>query len=159
MNQIKISNPTNYTRTSDKKVMASFAVQGTKESMDLFYADQCLDAGRETSKDDNGNPVFRITFETAYNYGTSNTLTRAVGQDGKGIWISENNAEVKLEQALLNDEGVSDEEKADIKATILMKKASFRSACAKNTTARTTAWIAKQPALKSDPFTNVNKQD
>lgn len=155
MNQIKISNPTTYTRKEDGKVMASFSVNGSKESMDLFYADQCKDAGREVSKDDNGNPVFRLTFETAYNYGTTNTLTRAVGQDGNGIWISENNAEVKLEEALLNDSTVSDEEKADIKGAQLMKKSAFRSACAKNTTARTSAWIAKQQAKEQDTFTKV----
>ena len=156
--QIKISNPTSYTRTEDKKVMASWKVQGSKEAMDLLFADQCKDAGREVSKDEEtGNPVFRLTFETAYNYGATNTLTRAIGQDGSGIWISENNALIKLEASLLADPTVSDDEKADIKAGQLMKKDAFRALVAKNTTARTTAWIAKQPARanSNDPFTKV----
>lgn len=153
---IKISNPTSYKRTEDKKVMASWTVTGSKEAMDALYADQCVDAGREVSKADDGSPVFRLTFETAYKYGVTNTLTRVVGQDGRGIWIAENNGLIKLEEDLLNDSTVSDEEKADIKAQQLLRKTDFRNAVAKNTTARTQAWIAKQPKqVVSDPFTNV----
>ena len=154
---LKISKPYKYTNKETGAVMATWTVTGSQEAMDVLYADQCKKANREVSKDELGNPIFRLNFETAYKYGVTNTISR-VEIEGKGAWIAENNALIKLEESLLNAANTSDEEKEDIKAEQRARKSEFKAAVAKNTTARTQAWIAKQPAQKvNDPFTNIQQ--
>ena len=154
---LKISKPYKYTNKETGAVMATWTVTGSQEAMDVLYADQCKKANREVSKDELGNPLFRLNFETAYKYGVTNTITRTE-INGEGAWIAENNALIKLEEELLNAANTSDEEKEDIKAEQRARKSEFKAAVAKNTTARTQAWIAKQPAQKvNDPFTNIQQ--
>ena len=121
----------------------------------MFYADQCADAGKECSKADNGQPLLHLTLGTAFKYGVTNTLHRAIGQNGKGLWIAENNEEIKLTEATLADDNTPQSVKDMLNAELAVSYKGFLTALAKNTGARKRAWIANQQAVSKDSFTNI----
>lgn len=154
--QVNISNPRNYTKTSDKKEHVKFSVTGSKEAVEAFRKDQEAKAGHECSKDEHGNPLADFLLGTAVKYGVSNTLEMITLADGTIGWQAINSEEIKLDEKTLADESTPAHIKQAIENAQAVAYMEFRKVCAQNRKAEKTTWIAKQ--VSNDPFTNV-KQD
>lgn len=152
--QVNISNPRNYTKTSDKSEHVKFSVTGSKEAVEAFRKDQEAKAGHECSKDEYGNPLADFTLGTAVKYGVSNTLEMITLADGTIGWQAINNEEIKLDEKTLADKNTPAYIKQAIENAQALAYMEFRKVCAQNRSAEKTAWIAKQSKI-TDPFTDV----
>ena len=151
---LKITKPTHYKRTEDKKNIVYYVVSGNSEAMELYKQDQIADLGR-ISTDDDGNIRFNKSLANAYRYGIENTIHRAFDEEeNKYYWYVDTKADDLLLAGLdPENDPIGFQMVQDL---FLKRRVATAAAIAKNTQEHTSKYIAK---LKSPSNVEPNPDD